>query len=154
MPVLNRIAGLADEMKEWRRWLHRNPELGFDLPKTAAFVETTLREFGVDHIETGIAQTGIVAVIENGTRPDQRVVAGTLAELETLVAQNQINGPALIVTHGITLRMMRMIAMGWDMSRFEELPQYQGAVQVVRDGHHEIWHEDQALRLATPRGVV
>lgn len=67
---------------------------------------------------------------------------------------DDLHGPALIVTHGITLRMMRMIAMGWDMSRFEELPQYQGAVQVVRDGHHEIWHEDQALRLATPRGVV
>lgn len=53
-----------------------------------------------------------------------------------------LTGPALIVTHGITLRMIRMIAMGWDMSRFEDLPQYQGAVQVVRAGQHEIWRMD------------
>lgn len=54
---------------------------------------------------------------------------------------DDLTGPALIVTHGITLRMMRMLAMGWDMPRFEELPQYQGAVQVVRNCRHEIWHE-------------
>jgi hippurate hydrolase len=64
MPVLNRIAGLSDEMREWRHWLHRNPELGFELPKTAAYVADRLREIGVDQIETGIAQTGIVAIIE------------------------------------------------------------------------------------------
>jgi len=38
-----------------------------------------------------------VAVIENGTRPDQRVVAGTLATLERIVADNGIASPALIV---------------------------------------------------------
>ena len=37
MPVLNRIAAFAPEMAEWRRWLHRHPELEFDLPQTAAF---------------------------------------------------------------------------------------------------------------------
>jgi uroporphyrin-III C-methyltransferase/precorrin-2 dehydrogenase/sirohydrochlorin ferrochelatase len=37
------------------------------------------------------------AIVENGTRPNQRVVTGTLAQLETLVAQHAINGPALIV---------------------------------------------------------
>ena len=63
MPVINRIGDFADQMKEWRLWMHRNPELGFDLPKTAAFVAERLREFGVDEIHEGIAQTGIVAII-------------------------------------------------------------------------------------------
>lgn len=54
---------------------------------------------------------------------------------------DELTGPALIVTHGITLRMLRLIAMGWDMSRFADLPQHQGAVQIVRAGHHEIWCE-------------
>lgn len=66
--------------------------------------------------------------------------AGLMARARAFL--DELTGPALIVTHGITLRMMRMIAMGWDMSRFEELPQYQGAVQVVRNGQHEIWRED------------
>ncbi len=63
MPVLNRIAALAPEMKEWRQHLHRIPELSFDLPLTSAFVAERLREFGVDEIHEGIAKTGIVAII-------------------------------------------------------------------------------------------
>lgn len=45
----------------------------------------------------GMAPATSVAVIENGTRPNQRVVAGALAELGPLVAEHAINGPALIV---------------------------------------------------------
>jgi hippurate hydrolase len=63
MPVINRIAAMADEMQGWRRWMHRHPELKFDLPKTAAFVAERLREFGVDEIHEGIATSGIVAII-------------------------------------------------------------------------------------------
>ncbi|KIT15892.1 M20 aminoacylase family protein [Jannaschia aquimarina] len=64
MPVINSIAAMEDEMRGWRHWLHRNPELGFDLPKTAAFVAERLREFGVDELHEGIARTGMVAIIE------------------------------------------------------------------------------------------
>jgi hippurate hydrolase len=64
MPVLNRIADYAEDMKTWRRWLHRHPELGFELHKTAAFVKERLQDFGVDEIHEGIATTGIVAIIE------------------------------------------------------------------------------------------
>ncbi len=63
MPIINRIAEFHDDMKEWRQHLHANPELGYDLPQTAAFVIERLREFGVDEIHDGIAQTGIVAII-------------------------------------------------------------------------------------------
>ncbi len=64
MPVINRIADMSDEMKGWRHWLHRHPELQFDLPQTANFVAERLREFGVDEIHEGIATTGIIAIIE------------------------------------------------------------------------------------------
>ncbi|MEO9820840.1 MAG: M20 aminoacylase family protein [Paracoccaceae bacterium] len=63
MAVINRIGDLASEMTEWRRHLHTIPELSFDCPKTAAFIAERLREFNVDEIEEGIAQTGIVAII-------------------------------------------------------------------------------------------
>ncbi len=63
MPVVNRIADYAEDMAQWRRHLHRIPELGLDCPKTAAFVAERLREFGVDEIHEGIARTGIVAII-------------------------------------------------------------------------------------------
>ncbi|AHD09198.1 M20 aminoacylase family protein [Phaeobacter gallaeciensis] len=69
MPVVNRIANYADEMKTWRRHLHQIPELALDLPKTAAFVAERLREFGVDELHEGIATSGMVAII-NGQGHD------------------------------------------------------------------------------------
>lgn len=38
-----------------------------------------------------------VAVIENGTRPEQRLFAGRLGDLADLVANNAVAGPALII---------------------------------------------------------
>ncbi|WP_170509297.1 M20 aminoacylase family protein [Ruegeria arenilitoris] len=63
MPVVNRIADYAADMAEWRQHLHTIPELEFDCHETAAFVAERLREFGVDELHEGIAQTGIVAII-------------------------------------------------------------------------------------------
>ena len=63
MPVLNRIAAYAEEMKGWRQHLHKNPELGFDCHNTAAFIVERLREFGVDEVHTGIAKSGVVAIL-------------------------------------------------------------------------------------------
>ena len=63
MPVLNRIAGYAEEMKAWRHHLHAHPELALECHATAAFIAARLREMGVDEIHEGIAKTGIVALI-------------------------------------------------------------------------------------------
>ncbi|OJI93035.1 hippurate hydrolase [Planktotalea frisia] len=63
MPIVNRIAEFAEDMTAWRRHLHTIPELSFDCPKTAAFIAERLREIGVDEMHEGIAQTGIVAII-------------------------------------------------------------------------------------------
>ena len=81
MPVLNRIAAYAEEMKTWRRHLHQHPELSFDCNQTAAFIAARLREIGVDEIHEGIAQTGIVAVI-NGTGPGPTI--GLRADMDAL----------------------------------------------------------------------
>ncbi|MEO0939773.1 MAG: M20 aminoacylase family protein [Pseudomonadota bacterium] len=64
MPPVNRIAAFAEEMAGWRQHLHTIPELGRECHKTAAFVAERLREMGVDALHEGIAETGIVAIIE------------------------------------------------------------------------------------------
>ena len=81
MPVVNRIAGYADEMAAWRHWLHRNPELGFDLPKTAGFVAARLAEIGVDELHEGIAGTGMVALIRGR---EQGPTIGLRADMDAL----------------------------------------------------------------------
>ena len=64
MAIINRIGDLGPEMAAWRQHLHTIPELSFDCPKTSAFIKERLEEIGVDAIHDGIAQTGIVAIIE------------------------------------------------------------------------------------------
>ncbi len=63
MPVTNRIADFAEDMKAWRRWIHQHPEFGLDCHETAAFVVARLREFGVDEIHENIGVSGVVAII-------------------------------------------------------------------------------------------
>ncbi|MEL7515990.1 MAG: M20 aminoacylase family protein [Pseudomonadota bacterium] len=64
MAIINRIGEFGADMTAWRRALHQIPELKFDCPKTAAFIAERLREIGVDEIEEGIAETGMVAIID------------------------------------------------------------------------------------------
>ena len=99
MPVINRIADFAEEMKGWRHALHQIPELGLDLFKTAAFVAERLQEIGVDEIHEGIAKTGIVAIIKGqgdgptiGLRADMDALP--MAE-ETGVAHASIHAGAM-----------------------------------------------------------
>ncbi|HET6605909.1 MAG TPA: M20 aminoacylase family protein [Rhodopila sp.] len=66
MPVINRIAAFHEDMTEWRRDLHANPELSMQEVRTSAMVKEKLASFGVDEIITGMATHGVVAVIRNG----------------------------------------------------------------------------------------
>lgn len=86
MPVINRIADMSEEMTAWRRHLHTIPELSFDCPKTAAFIKERLQEFGVDEIHEGIAQTGIVAII-NGRGAGKTV--GLRADFDALPIEEE-----------------------------------------------------------------
>ncbi|MBI5959227.1 MAG: amidohydrolase [Chloroflexi bacterium] len=46
-----------------RRDLHRHPELGFDLPRTAGLVAAELTRLGLE-VQTGIGQSGVVGLLE------------------------------------------------------------------------------------------
>ena len=52
-----------------RRHLHEHPELGMQETETAKFVAARLQQLGLDDIRTGIANTGVTALIR-GTNPD------------------------------------------------------------------------------------
>ena len=81
MPIINRIAEYQTDMTGWRRYLHENPELGLECHETAAFVVERLKEFGVDEIHTGIATSGVVAII-NGTGAGPTI--GLRADMDAL----------------------------------------------------------------------
>ncbi|MFD2052056.1 M20 aminoacylase family protein [Mesorhizobium calcicola] len=64
MRSIEEFRGLRNEVADWRHYLHQNPELGYQVHNTARFVAEKLASFGINHIETGIAETGVVAVIQ------------------------------------------------------------------------------------------
>ncbi len=64
-----------------------------------------LGQLARDYVARGGDPDMPAAVIEKGTRPDQRVVVGTMATLEARAAQESIGPPALIVIGSVvTLR--------------------------------------------------
>ena len=82
MPVVNRIADHAAEITAWRRDLHANPELLYDVHRTAASVADKLRAFGCDEVVTGIGQTGVVGVIRGRKSGGQTI--GLRADMDAL----------------------------------------------------------------------
>ncbi len=84
MPVINRIADYADDMKVWRRWMHAHPELRLECHETAAYVVEQLKEFGVDEIHERIGVSGVVAII-NGQSDGPTI--GLRADMDALPMQ-------------------------------------------------------------------
>lgn len=83
MPILNRASELQSEATEWRRHLHANPEILYDVENTAAFVEAKLREFGVDEVVTGLGRTGVVGIIKGEGKGSGRTI-GLRADMDAL----------------------------------------------------------------------
>lgn len=83
MPLVNRFADLLPEITEWRRDLHENPELLFDVHRTAGVVAQKLRDFGCDEVVEGIGRTGVVGII-NGKNSSSDNVIGLRADMDAL----------------------------------------------------------------------
>jgi len=82
MPIVNRIGELAAEMTEWRREMHMHPETAFEEEWTSRFIRERLETFGMDEIHTGIAKTGLVAVLR-GQGPSDAAI-GLRADFDAL----------------------------------------------------------------------
>ena len=65
---MNNKFNLSEEFKSEmisnRRYLHQNPELGFDLPITIKFVMEKLQEMGLEPVKVG--EAGVTATIGRG----------------------------------------------------------------------------------------
>jgi hippurate hydrolase len=83
MPVKNRFAELLPEITAWRRDFHENPELLFEVHRTAGKVAGLLSGFGCDEVVQGIGRTGVVGVIRGRTDTKGRVI-GLRADMDAL----------------------------------------------------------------------
>ena len=83
MPIKNRFAELYPTIVKWRHDFHRNPELQYELPKTAAKVADLLRSFGCDEVVEGVGKSGVVGVIHGQVDTSRRVI-GLRADMDAL----------------------------------------------------------------------
>ena len=69
--LLAEAEALQPQLQKWRRTIHRNPEIGFDLPETRALVKQALTEMGYRPQDCGKA--GILA-LAGGKRPGKTIL--------------------------------------------------------------------------------
>src|SRR3984885_3480808 len=91
MPIVNRVADLHAEITNWRRDIHANPELLYDVHRTAASVAEKIKSFGCDEVVTGVGRTGVVGVIR-GRKSGSKAV-GFRADMDALPIEEATDLP-------------------------------------------------------------
>lgn len=94
-----RLGAMQGELKALRRELHAMPELGFEETRTAARVVEALKLCGVDEIHTGIARTGVVALVHGERGPGRQI--GLRADMDALPLQEESDLPWRSATPGL-----------------------------------------------------
>lgn len=78
-----------DNVIEWRRHIHQNPELGNREFETAKYIQQHLEDLGME-VETGVAHTGVVALLKGG-KPGPTVALR--ADMDALPVKEQVDIP-------------------------------------------------------------
>ena len=94
---MTNIDDLSEPLVAFRRDIHANPELGFCEHRTAGRIAEQLRALGLE-VHEGIGQTGVVAVLRNGTSARS---IGLRADMDALPIQEQTNLPYASKTEGV-----------------------------------------------------
>lgn len=75
---------LLEDVKQWRRQIHSQPELGFKEFKTSSFIVAKLESFGIE-VHQGLGGTGVVGTLKNGSGP----TIGIRADMDALPIKEQ-----------------------------------------------------------------
>ncbi|HVK47264.1 MAG TPA: amidohydrolase, partial [Pseudobacter sp.] len=87
--IHSKAEALKPQLIEWRRHIHQNPELSNREVKTAEYVAQLLRSFGLE-VQTGIAKTGVVAILKGG-KPGP--VVALRADMDALPVKERVDIP-------------------------------------------------------------
>jgi uroporphyrin-III C-methyltransferase/precorrin-2 dehydrogenase/sirohydrochlorin ferrochelatase len=82
---------------------------------------SALRTIGDQLTAHGRAASTPVAVVENGSRPDQRVTLARLDELGDLAARGDVRSPALLIVGEVAALAVRLHWFGAAPRRWEML---------------------------------
>ena len=92
MPSLDAIIPFHAELTAIRRDLHAHPELGLEVPRTAALIAERLRAWGVEEVVGSVGGHGIVATI-HGRSGARGPVVGLRADMDALPIEEVADVP-------------------------------------------------------------
>ncbi len=121
--LLGRAQALEPQLVEWRRTLHRHPEVGFDLTQTKALVKKALTEMGYEPRNCGKA--GVIA-LAGGKKPGKTILLR--ADMDALPIQEESGVDYASEVPG------KMHGCGHDMHTAMML----GAAQLLKEHEDEI----------------
>jgi amidohydrolase len=87
--VDQKATAILPQVIEWRRYLHQHPELSNREYKTAEYIAAHLKKLGLE-VQTGIAKTGIVAILRGG-QPGP--VVALRADMDALPVKERVDIP-------------------------------------------------------------
>jgi amidohydrolase len=82
--MLDEAKQIQAQLIQWRRNIHRRPELGFDVHRTAELVATVLADLGLE-VRTGIGKTGVIGYLGTDNGP----VIAIRADMDALPIQEE-----------------------------------------------------------------
>ena len=81
------VAFINSQVIEWRRYIHKNPELSNREYKTSAYVAKYLKSLGME-VRTGVGKTGVVGILKGG-KPGP--VVALRADMDALPVHERAN---------------------------------------------------------------
>lgn len=141
--LLERATELHEQIRAWRREIHRYPELSFTEHRTAGLVNSTLIDLGIE-TETEVAKTGVVGHIKGGDGP----VVGLRADMDALPIQ-EINGtefdstrPGIMHACGHDAHTAMLLGAATILKELADQGRVPGTVRLLFQPSEEAWDEE------------
>jgi amidohydrolase len=140
MSFIDKAKAIESQIIEWRRDIHMHPELGFEETRTSRLVADALREMGIE-IEVGIAETGIVARIGEGSPK-----VGIRADMDALPIDEandvpyKSQTPGLMHACGHDAHTAILLGVARMLTEMEDRPE--GEIRLLFQPSEEKWRED------------
>jgi len=98
LPITKLTSTVLNKAQKLREDLHRHPELGYQERRTSVVVADFLRDIGLDRVEVGLAETGVVGLL-NGGKPGKTVALR--ADMDALPIREETGVPYSSVNEGV-----------------------------------------------------
>jgi IAA-amino acid hydrolase len=141
--LLAKAQTIHEQIRTWRRTIHRYPELSFTETKTSKLVQNNLKKLGIK-FQKDVAKTGVVAEIKGGKGP----TVGLRADMDALPIHEQ-NGtdfdstrPGLMHACGHDAHTSMLLGAATLLKEMADKGQLPGNVRLLFQPSEEHWDDE------------